>query len=80
MLCMHFHMNMSYIHLCVLNLHVLCVVSLHVCAAVPCCFVIKSEIQSNFPYFAVLEVNCRSHAASGKLSSILSRTNYTDNS
>lgn len=50
---------------------VLCVSTACVCAAVPCCFVIKAEVKSNFPYFAVLEVNCESHAAPGKLSSIL---------
>lgn len=43
-----------------------CVWPARPCAAVPCCFVIKAEVKTNFPYFAVLEVNCKSHAASGK--------------
>lgn len=67
------HMNMhvrAFVTL-QMKLFCVCVICTCVCATVPCCFVIKAEVKSNFPYFAVLEVNCKSHAAPGKLSSIL---------
>lgn len=49
---------------------VFCVSCACVSATVPCCFVIKDEVNSNFPYFAFLEVNCLGVAAPGRLSPI----------